>query len=468
MGLLRIALAAVVLLLLVFAFFRLHAIRNEKERFSRLIREKSAIPLAVEVLAIPALAAAIYALVYLVGQAVGFLPEGASRIVLVILVSLAGTLVVRNLPLIKSRIVSGIPAVLFYVVLVLYGYYTHLHYGFIGFEETGRQIFVPVSNTVYPWMKITAVALTIIQFRISPIRALIIVLVNIPLWFVSAESGYPAMTWFFMLAMLSNLAFSSRTTAKVLLGAFCSIWGIIAVGFTCGWVGDRQVVFDYGGPAHSLGMGHPNLAALIILSMLLLIWYLWLQEHLMITFMVFFAVAIGLYPVLYSRTGSICLALFPLLALYRKWMIKKGSSRGMAVMAWVPLLAACGSIALGLLASTLAKAGLSGGTLFLRFSTPNAVIREYGVSLFGFGELNRATIILDNLFWHTGIFYGMTSLTVVMGILIWTGWVFYRRKQYGELLILTLFMIYSIMETAMIYMPYGYILLLAEKTEISS
>ena len=39
MGLLQIALAAVILLLLVFAFFRLHAIRNEKERFSRLIRE---------------------------------------------------------------------------------------------------------------------------------------------------------------------------------------------------------------------------------------------------------------------------------------------------------------------------------------------------------------------------------------------------------------------------------------------
>ena len=58
------------------------------------------------------------------------------------------------------------------------------------------------------------------------------------------------------------------------------------------------------------------------------------------------------------------------------------------------------------------------------------------------------------------IINGLFSLILIVTLLCWTSSSFYRQEQYAELMMLALFMIYSVMENAMIYMPYGFVLLL--------
>ena len=114
--------------------------------------------------------------------------------------------------------------------------------------------------------------------------------------------------------MLSNLAGTPRTTAKVILGSLLSVVAFVVAGFPVGWVTNKTVDFVYAGTGNSLGMGHPNLAALMMLSLLLLLWYLWMKDHPIITAILSLPVALVVYLLTYSRTGIVCVALLPILS----------------------------------------------------------------------------------------------------------------------------------------------------------
>ena len=102
----------------------------------------------------------------------------------------------------------------------------------------------------------------------------------------------------------------------------------------------------------------------------------------------------------------------------------------------------------------------AGQTYIYRFFYPYWVLRENGLTFFGTPGLDRSSFVLDNLFCHVLCFYGLFSLILIVTLLCWTSSSFYRQEQYTELMMLALFMIYSVMENAMIYMPYGFVLLL--------
>ena len=454
---LRAGISFAILLPLFLLLSEKHFLQKEKD----LLNAEKGWPKIFEIITLFAATIAIFFAFLLFTQEIKLLPVNPFLICLGLLVSLPAVLIIRNQQF--SGCFRTILMIIFYTIIVLYFYQNHILKGYIGLTPEGRSIFSPLSNQIHPWLQIAGLLLIAVQFRFSPLRALITVFVNIPLYFVTVDSGSSLISDFFTLIMLSNIAASPRTTAKVVFGSLLSVVVFIIAGFPTGLVTNKTVDFPYAGTGHSLGMGHPNLAALILLSILMLIWYLWLKDHSVLTAVISIPLAVGVYLITYSRTGAICIALLPFFCLYRTFLLKKKWNKGFAVSILSPVVAAGFSI--GAIFAVPKAPVQEGHTFIIRFFDSFWMLKKYGLTLFGLPESEYSYHVLDNLFCHSLIYYGLFSLALIFIILVWIAWKYYRQKQYAELMMLSLFMIYSIMENALIYMPYGFVLLLLASRE---
>ncbi|MBQ6287743.1 MAG: hypothetical protein IJK71_00695 [Clostridia bacterium] len=431
------------------------------QQAKNLLSEKKGWSRILEVLILPGMTCTVFVALLLFAQEIGLLPVNPFLICLGLFISVSAALAIRHLPF--PGYCRIILMVLFYTVMILYFYYNHIRSGYIGWTQEGLDIFSPLAARVYPWLHIVGLLLLAAQFRLSPARALICIVVNIPLYFVFIDSGYMLISDFFTLVMLSNLAATPRTTAKVILGSLCSILVFVAIGFTTGWVTNKTVDFVYAGTGYSLGMGHPNLAALIVLSILLLVWHLWLNNHPIITAIISLPLAVAVYLVTYSRTGAICLILLSLLGFYKLFSLKKSSKTAFGLLILLPIIAAAFSI---ITIYAVPKYSFQEGQTFsLRFIYPYWLLKDHGLPIFGSTVIKQSDFIIDNLFCHLLIYYGIVSLILVIVLLSWTAWKYYKQEQYTELMMLGLFMVYSVIENALIYMPYGFTLLLLATKE---
>ena len=295
----------------------LFVLLSEKHLFQKqkqLLNEKKGWPLLLEILTLPGITCAVFTALLLFAQQLNLLPVNSFLICLGLFISISAALIIRNLRF--PGYCRFILMVLFYTVMVLYFYQNHILSGYIGWTQEGLDIFSPLARQIHPWLQIAGLLLLAAQFRLSTARALFTLLINIPLHFVTLTIGSFLISDFFTLVMLSSLAGTPRTTAKVILGSLGSILAFVAIGFLIGWVANQTIWFEYAGYGNSFGMDHPNLLALIILSILLLGWYLWLKEHPLITFAIFSPIAIGMYLLTYSRTGAVCIILTSFFALF--------------------------------------------------------------------------------------------------------------------------------------------------------
>ena len=442
----------------------LFVLLSEKHLFQKqkqLLNEKKGWPLLLEILTLPGITCTVFVALLLIAQETGLLPINPFLICLGLFISVSAALIIRNLRF--PGCCRVILMVLFYTVMVLYFYYNHIRSGSIGWTQEGLDIFFPLSKQIHPWLQIAGLLLLAAQFRLSPVRALLTLLINIPLYFIILTIGSSLINDFFTLIMLSSLAGSPRTTAKVILGSLLSVVAFVAIGFPTGWVTNKTVDFVYAGTGHSLGMGHPNLAALMILSLLLLIWYLWLNKHPIITTIISLPLAIGVYLITYSRTGAICTVLLPLFGLYRILSLKKGSQKAFALLTLLPIAAAVFSIVT--IFAVPKYSFQEGQTFSLRFIYPYWLLKDHGLPIFGSTVIDQSDFIIDNLFCHLLIYYGVVSMILVLAMLFWIAWMYYKQEQYAELMMLGLFMIYSVIENALIHMPYGFVLLLLATKE---
>ena len=448
----RAGISFVILLSLFLLLSEKHLLKKEKE----ILDTQKGWSQLLEILTLPAAASAIFVALVLFAQEINLLPVNPFLICLGLVISISAALIIRNLQFPACfRIML---MVLLYTVMILYFYQNHILSGYIGWTTEGRSIFSPLSNRIHPWLQIVGLLLVAAQFRLSPLRALITVLVNIPLFFVSSNTGSPLISDFFTLVMLTNLGGSPRVTTKVVLAGLCSVIFFVAAGFAAGWVADQSVTFAYAGTGHSLGMGHPNLAALILLSILMLIWYLWLKDHPVLTAVISIPLAMGVYLITYSRTGAICIALLPFFCLYRTFLLKKKWNKGFAVPILSPVVAAGFSI--DAIFAVPKSPVQEGHTFIIRFFDSFWMLEKHGLTFFGLPKSQYNYHVLDNLFCHSLIYYGLFSLALIFIILVWIAWKYYRQHQYAELMMLSIFIIYSVMENALLYMPYGFVLLL--------
>ena len=429
-----------------------HLVQRQKQ----LLNEKKGWPLFLEIFTLPGITCAVFTALLLFAEQINLLPVNSFLICLGLFISVSAALIIRNLRF--PGYCRVILMALFYTIMVLYSYQGHILSGYIGWTQEGLDIFSPLARQIHPWLQITGLLLLATLFRLSPVRALFTLLINIPLHFVTLTIGSFLISDFFTLVMLSSLAGTPRTTAKVILGSLLSVVAFVVAGFPAGWVTNKTVDFVYAGTGHSLGMGHPNLAALMVLSLLLLIWYLWLNKHPIISAIISLPLSVGVYLITYSRTGAICIILLPLFGLYRLLFLKKGSRKAFALLTLLPIAAAVFSIVT--IFAVPKYSFQEGQTFSLRFIYPYWLLKDHGLPIFGSTVINQSEFIIDNLFCHLLIYYGVVSMTLILALLFWTAWKYYKQEQYAELMMLGLFMIYSVLENALIHMPYGFTLLL--------
>lgn len=342
-------------------------------------------------------------------------------------------------------------------LLVAYFIYNLAAHGYTGFSERGNELFLPTVIQMQKWIHIGGVILVIVQFRTDARRALAACLAGFLLYFVWQDSGLPLTMEFAVATLLSNLLGKPKTIAKVILGALLVYAAFLATGIAAGWVENRSFYFDYAGWVSAYGMGHSNLPALLLMSILLLAWYLWLAEHPVITFPVFWAVAAGIWFMTYCRTVVIVLVVFPLANLLHTVLVRKKAERGLKVFAFLPLIFGAFSIA-GMFWIPTQKLFSTEGNFFLRFTDPYKFMQQYGISLFG--TTIRGDRVIDNLYLHLLLFFGVASLAVICGLLTWVGLQYLRNRQYAELIILAILMFYSLMENALVRLPFGFAALL--------
>ena len=346
-----------------------------------------------------------------------------------------------------------------FCVLILYFIYILTMHGYTALSERGAEILLPVIQQMQRWIHIAGVILVIAQFRTDARRALAACLTGVVLYFVWMDSGLPVVLEFAVAVLLSNLLGKPRSIAKVILIAMLTYVACLALGIAAGWVENRSFYFDYAGWVPAYGMGHSNLPALLLMTILLLVWYLWLAERPAITAAVFWAAAAGIWFMTCCRTVVIVLAVFPLANAVRTVLARKKAGQGLKGLAFCPLVFAALCVA-GMFWIPTQKLFPTEGNFFLRFTDPYRFVQENGITLFG--TTIRGDRVIDDLFLHLLLFFGAASLVIICGLLTWVGLQYWRNRQYAELLILAIMMFYSLMENAMIRLPFGCAALLVD------
>jgi len=424
---------------------------REKELFSALRREGSPTAVLMEGICQAALAAVLFLLFYLLNRErwnlFFILFFGIAAVVC------AGAVSLLEIPLACQKALSCFGCVL----LVAYFIYNLAAHGYTGFSECGNELFLPTVIRMQKWIHIGGVILVIAQFRTDARRALATCLAGFVLYFVWQDSGLPLIMEFAVATLLSNLLGKPKTIAKVILGSLLAYAAFLAVGIAVGWLENRSFYFDYAGWVPAYGMGHSNLPALLLMTILLLVWYLWMAEHPVITAAVFWAAAVGIWFMTYCRTVVIVLAVFPLANLVRAVLVRKKAGRGLKVFAFLPLIFGALSVA-GMFWIPTQKLFSTEGNFFLRFTDPYKFMQQYGISLFG--TTIRGDRVIDNLYLHLLLFFGIASLIVTCILLTWVGLQYYRNRQYAELIILVILLFYSLMENALVRLPFGFAALL--------
>ncbi|MBR2823429.1 MAG: hypothetical protein IKE24_07075 [Clostridia bacterium] len=383
-------------------------------------------------------------------------PPGMLRGLFALTASLIGAAAVIHAPIPAGlrRGISGLAC----GVLALGSYYVLTTYGYTRWTEAGWRAFGGPIERMLPLMQAAGLALTAAEFRTDARRALAICGAEALLYRVTETTGYGLMAGFCGMMLITNLCPSPRRRAKVFFFTLLGYAVFLAAGLMCGWVEDSLWEFSYAGVAHGYGMGHSNQPAAVLMSLLLLGWYLWAGDRPAVTLCLCWGFAAAIWFLTYCRTVVIVLAVFPGLNLLRI-AAGKGRRRRNRWMAWLPAFFAAGSIG-GML--WIPRQGLfsAQGNFFLRFTIPDAAVRAFGIRPFGMKPAFEEYVI-DNLYLHVLVFFGAVSLAVLLVLLCRTGARYAAAGQEREGLLFAAMLFYGLMENALIHMPFGFAAMLA-------
>jgi len=440
-------LCAFVFVLLFLFLSEKHLITREKALFISLVKSGNRFSVLLEAFFQLLLAAVVFLFLWLLGnKQLDFF-----RTFFYIVISLVCSVAVTHLNM--PKFIQCLLPWVAYAVLVAYSYCVLIIYGYTSLTEKGLPL-AALANQVIPWVHLIGLLLVIAEFKIDRTRALLLCLTGIPLYFAYQAAGFSLLSEFCGFILLGNLFSSPRSTVKVVLGVLLLYIVFLCIGILCHWINNIEFFVYYGGITYTIGMAHPNLVALVIMCFLLLIWYLWLSDHPFLTFLIFFPFVIGLWFFTYSRTVVISLVLFPIVNLIKSQFSKNKYRFPFLLLALLPLIFSAISI---ILMNMNGKYFPVWSNFFARFTIPYSAASDYGLRLFGGAP---QTYIIDNLFLHILVYYGIVPTIIIVGLLTWIGLLYFKNQQYNELVLLTIFMVYSLMENALIHMPFGFAALL--------
>lgn len=232
-------------------------------------------------------------------------------------------------------------------------------------------------------------------------------------------------------------------------------------GFVVPVITETKTVLGISTLASSFGMGHPNSFALFIMSTVMMLWLI-VKKHLhwwMTVLLFFIGSAIVLYFTL-CRTVCIIMLVFPLINIIivkLQGKERKGIKRFILLLPIIMMMITIGISLIVLQSSN----SLIDGNFAIRFRDFRYIISEYHMPFGSSDIITGIWICFDNLYLMLIACCGY--IPTIIALLSCGGMMMHLLKQKDtELLIVTIiFLLYGIMENAMIYSIYFFVPILA-------
>ena len=338
-------------------------------------------------------------------------------------------------------------AILYYMLIYRVNWSDTAPFNISHFQRPGRRI-----------MQIAGAFLLLYEIPRRPRRAAVSAAVYIFLVAAYQVHGAPWLSNYMMFVLLANLFMSPRKTAKVFFWSLLACAGIILAVYFQGW--SVPMLRDRSGlTVNSFGLRHTNNVALMLMTLLMLGWYIWLQKKPFVSLAVLAAGTAGIWVLSTSRSSVIVLILFVILLLPWYFTVKKNRTGWLKLVVLSPLLTVAASVILTQLVPSMW--GKIDRTFIARFYYPTVYLSDHPLTWMGCRD--AANIVLDSLPWYLILRHGMLSCALFFGMYTWASVRFCRNRQWAELLLLLLIMVYSVMENSPIYISSGFVpLLVAE------
>lgn len=244
-----------------------------------------------------------------------------------------------------------------------------------------------------------------------------------------------------------------KSTMRIVCGIFVAS---ICLGLLLYFFGISPDIIKYkndGTLVHSYGFTNPNSLALLILQPILLWIYFKYDSFRLRDYLGIALSGLLLYMITKSRSALVTilflLILLPNISVISK---KRGIEKILKILVWLPI--ACAFISFlftylyntGNLLAQLSDTSLSG-----RLLGQGITVRLYGLQIIPYVDnpVYGSPYTLDNSYVRIGARLGMLTLLIILGLYTVSMMHMYRKKEYGNLLIVSAIAILSIFETSL-------------------
>ena len=253
--------------------------------------------------------------------------------------------------------------------------------------------------------------------------------------------------------------------AVLLLAWLGTFWGIT--------VDISKTGREYGG--RSFGIIYPNTWGFIVLSTLMLFWYLYIHNKPAYSIILFWGAAMFMWSVVDCRTSAALCAVFPLLSILAEFIERRNAGKEKTFSHI--LLVCMPFIVFGITLILCWKMewvkdtfyGTKLKTMAMRFVESGYSLRRNGISLFGhpFYDFDpdvvdssiKITQIMDNAYISDLILRGVIWMTVCLSWLCFVHWKCLKGRNFRLLAISFIFLILATMERPALDVWFNYVFL---------
>lgn len=261
--------------------------------------------------------------------------------------------------------------------------------------------------------------------------------------------------------------FNIEKTLRLYFKNMAIMMSAIVIVLLLGLTNDKVVDFTYA-TGHSLGTGHPNVIAALVLNMTFLAVILYLRNNPTRAIILSMVMSVIVYIITASRTSSILLLLFAVVYLLLL-VLEKTKTQWLMNVLKLAMIAIVG-FSVYMMLNNGQIVGVSDTNFYVRFLQANRIFKTYGIHLWGsdiaFISISEAAqtgvspVILDNGYLRILLYYGLVAFGIfVCGIAMLIHKVG-KQKNYVLLLMVALFLAGGLMEKTVYSIQLNFSLLL--------
>ncbi len=302
----------------------------------------------------------------------------------------------------------------------------------------------------------------VMEVLYSPLRAFAACALVIIFCFVPISYPQYLLCEIFILTFLSNLGTrKNNLNMWLFIHAFC--YGVLLYLRMGGWVGQAYAwgKFSLNNRGSSYGFIHPNSFAIFCMTVLLAVW-IYRKRKTWTAFLVFIPGAALVFYLTWSRTTTAVMLLFPFMAWMADLLNRHKGRAAACIIGLFPWLMVLVSLGISLYAINRPEGLPTGASFWARFNDFRVIVNysiSYPFGIYGTGPYTG--VWFDNLYWWLTSYCGVITAVAVLVGYSYMNIRLYKEGQIGLLAVALMFLVYAIMENALVYPFHFFVPLLA-------